>query len=60
MTVSVSPIAGNDGTRINRAGELQVFVWQQPGSVLAVHINICNTVEAQLIKYMEIKVMTDV
>jgi len=46
VTVSVSPIAGNDGTRIHREGELQVFMWQQPGSLPALHINICNTVVA--------------
>lgn len=54
VSVSVSPIAKNGGTRIHIAGELQVFVWQQPGSVPALHINICNTVVAQWIKYMEI------
>lgn len=54
MTVSVSPIARNGGTRIHIAGELQVFVWQQTGSVPALHINICKDVVAQWIKYMEI------
>jgi len=54
VTVSVSPIAGNDGTRIHREGELQVFMWQQPGSLPALHINICNTVVAPWMKYMEI------
>jgi len=47
VTVSVSPVAGNGGTRIHIAGELQVFVWQQPGSVPALHINICKDVVAQ-------------
>jgi hypothetical protein len=47
VTISVSPIAGNDGTRILKVGEVQVFVWQQPGSVPAFHINIYNTSVAQ-------------